>query len=144
MKKPGDPIVRFRNIIALWVLVATFGVGAVVWLFVKNATLAAVDKLSWRMTGVVRVLAQEQVSCLNVSPCHHGLWNFDFRTRAYTCDEEAASLDRTTLGFDLNNMKCWYGSVHRALSCCLFLVSGGAPRSLPALGLHPLILAVLW
>lgn len=61
--KNRDPVVRFRNIIALWVLVATFTVGVVVWLFVKNATGAAVDQLAWRMTGVVRVLSIEQVRC---------------------------------------------------------------------------------
>jgi hypothetical protein len=59
--KGGDPVVRFKNIIALWVLLATFGVSAVVWVFIKNATSQAVDKLAWRMTGVVRVLAREQV-----------------------------------------------------------------------------------
>ncbi len=57
----GDPVVRFKYIISCWVLVATFGVSAVVWVFVKNATSLAVDKLAWRMTGVVRVLAREQV-----------------------------------------------------------------------------------
>ena len=52
---------RFRNVIAIWVLIATTGVSVVVWLFIRNATSTAVDKLAWRMTGVVRVLSMQQV-----------------------------------------------------------------------------------
>lgn len=56
-----NPVVRFRIIIAVWVLVATGAVSTLVWLFIKNATSSAVDMLAWRMTGVVRVLSKEQV-----------------------------------------------------------------------------------
>ena len=57
-----DPAQLFKHVVSAWVLTVAVAVGFTCWVFIANKTDAAVDSLSWRMVGVVRVLAKEQVS----------------------------------------------------------------------------------
>ena len=56
-----DPTHLFKHVVSAWVLTVAVAVGFICWKFIANQTDSAVDSLSWRMVGVVRVLAKEQV-----------------------------------------------------------------------------------